>query len=58
MGLVSLSMLSLASGLILKSVTRGRKEFKRLAYLAIPRIGDASVTYSNNSAVAESFPPR
>jgi glycosyltransferase involved in cell wall biosynthesis len=58
MGLVSLSMLSLASGLILESVTRGRKEFKRLAYLAIPRIGDASVTYSNDSAVAESSPPR
>jgi glycosyltransferase involved in cell wall biosynthesis len=58
MGLVSLSMLSLASGLILESVTRGRKEFKRLAYLSIPRIGDASGTYSNDSAVAESFPPR
>jgi glycosyltransferase involved in cell wall biosynthesis len=35
-GLVLLSFLSFAAGLILDSVTRGRKEFKRLAYLALP----------------------
>jgi glycosyltransferase involved in cell wall biosynthesis len=35
-GLVVLSFLSFAAGLILDSVTRGRKEFKRLAYLALP----------------------
>jgi glycosyltransferase involved in cell wall biosynthesis len=35
-GLVLLSFLLLAAGLILDSVTRGRKEFKRLAYLAVP----------------------
>jgi hypothetical protein len=35
-GLVLLSFLSLAAGLILDSVTRGRKEMKRLAYLAVP----------------------
>ncbi len=35
-GLVLLSFLSLTCGLILASVTRGRKEVKRLAYLAIP----------------------
>jgi glycosyltransferase involved in cell wall biosynthesis len=35
-GLVLLSFLSFAVGLILDSVTRGRKEMKRLAYLAIP----------------------
>ncbi len=35
-GLVVLSFLSLTCGLILDSVTRGRKELKRLAYLAIP----------------------
>jgi glycosyltransferase involved in cell wall biosynthesis len=35
-GLVLLSFLSLAAGLILDSVTRGRKEIKRLAYLAVP----------------------
>ena len=35
-GLVLLSFLSLAAGLILDSVARGRKEFKRLAYLALP----------------------
>lgn len=34
-----LSFLSLASGLILDSVARGRKEVKRLAYLAIAGVG-------------------
>lgn len=36
LGLVLLSFLSLACGLILETVTRGRKEAKRIAYLAIP----------------------
>jgi hypothetical protein len=36
MGLALLAFLSLASGLILDTVTRGRWELKRLAYLAIP----------------------
>ena len=35
-GLMLLAFLSLASGLILDTVTRGRWELKRLAYLAIP----------------------
>ncbi len=35
-GLVLLGFLSLACGLILDAVSRGRKEMKRLAYLAIP----------------------
>jgi glycosyltransferase involved in cell wall biosynthesis len=35
-GLVLLSFLSFSAGLILDSVTRGRKELKRLAYLALP----------------------
>ena len=35
-GLVVLSFLSLACGLILDTVTRGRKEAKRIAYLAVP----------------------
>ena len=35
-GLVLLSFLSFTCGLILDSVTRGRKELKRMAYLAIP----------------------
>ena len=39
--LVLLSFLSLACGLILDSVARGRREMKRLAYLAIPRGADA-----------------
>ena len=38
-GLALLSFLSLVCGLVLDSVARGRKEFKRLAYLAIPGVG-------------------
>ena len=34
-GLVLLSFLAVSCGLILESVTRGRKEIKRLAYLSI-----------------------
>jgi hypothetical protein len=37
-GLVSLSFLSFACGLILDSVTRGRKDMKRLQYLSIPPV--------------------
>jgi glycosyltransferase involved in cell wall biosynthesis len=36
LGFVLLSFLSLVCGLILDSVTRGRREMKRLAYLSIP----------------------
>ena len=35
-GMVLLSFLSFACGLILDSVARGRRELKRMAYLAIP----------------------
>jgi hypothetical protein len=35
-GLMILAFLSLASGFILDTVTRGRKEMKRIAYLSIP----------------------
>jgi Glycosyl transferase family 2 len=38
LGLMLLSFLSLACGLILDTVTRGRKEMKRMAYLAIPAL--------------------
>ncbi|HUN50185.1 MAG TPA: glycosyltransferase family 2 protein [Candidatus Sulfotelmatobacter sp.] len=38
-GLMLLAFLSLACGLILDTVTRGRREMKRLAYLAIPALG-------------------
>jgi glycosyltransferase involved in cell wall biosynthesis len=38
-GLVLLSFLSCAAGLILDSVARGRKEFKRLTYLGYPPPG-------------------
>jgi len=38
-GLMLLAFLSLTSGLILDTVTRGRKELKRLHYLSIPAVG-------------------
>ncbi len=41
-GLVLLAFLSLACGLILDSVTRGRRELKRLAYLQIPAYRESS----------------
>lgn len=40
-GLVLLGFLSLACGLVLDVVSRGRKEMKRLAYLAIPPVRGA-----------------
>jgi glycosyltransferase involved in cell wall biosynthesis len=39
LGLILLAFLSLTSGLVLASVARGRKEARRLAYLAIPATG-------------------
>jgi glycosyltransferase involved in cell wall biosynthesis len=41
MGLMILAMLSLSSGLVLDTVTRGRREMKLLAYLAQPAIEKA-----------------
>ena len=38
-GLVLAGALSFVCGLVLEQVARGRKELKRLAYLAIPAIG-------------------
>jgi glycosyltransferase involved in cell wall biosynthesis len=38
-GLMILAFLSFTSGLVLETVTRGRKELKRLAYLAVPGPG-------------------
>ena len=37
-GLMLLAALGLTCGLILDSVARGRKEMKRLAYLAVPAL--------------------
>jgi hypothetical protein len=48
--LVLLAFLSIASGLILDSVARGRKEMKRLAYLAVPII-DLDATWAGTPAV-------
>jgi hypothetical protein len=38
MGLMILSFLSLSCGLILDTVTRGRREMKRMRYLNIPAL--------------------
>ncbi len=39
-GVMLLAFLSLMSGLILDTVTRGRRELRRIAYLAVPATGD------------------
>ncbi|HEC91224.1 MAG TPA: glycosyl transferase, partial [Alphaproteobacteria bacterium] len=39
-GIMILSFLSLACGLILDSVSRGRREVKALAYLSLPSIAE------------------
>ena len=38
-GLMLLAFLSLTCGLILETVTRGRREMKRMQYLSIPAPG-------------------
>jgi glycosyltransferase involved in cell wall biosynthesis len=48
--LVELAVLSLVSGLILDSVARGRKEAKRLAYLAIPPVSATSAESARGSS--------
>jgi len=42
MGLIILALLSMSSGLVLDTVTRGRREMKLLSYLAQPAIGKTS----------------
>jgi hypothetical protein len=39
-GVMLLAFLSLVAGFVLDNVTRGRRELKRLAYLAIPKLED------------------
>jgi hypothetical protein len=54
-GIVVLSFLSFAAGLILDSVARGRKEMKRIAYLAIPAVAScdrAAVASCDRAGVA------
>lgn len=51
-GLMVLAFLSLACGVILDSVTRGRREFRRLQYLSIPRFG--SEPHAADAAAARS----
>ena len=38
-GLMVIAMLSISSGLVLDTVTRGRREMKLLAYLSQPPVG-------------------
>ena len=40
MGLMILALLSVSSGLVLDTVTRGRREMKLLAYLVQPPLGN------------------
>ncbi len=42
MGLIILAVLAVSSGLVLDTVTRGRREMKLLAYLAQPSVPDAT----------------
>jgi hypothetical protein len=44
-GLVLLAVLSAMCGLILDTVTRGRREMKRLAYISMPVPGEPSRSY-------------
>ena len=44
-GIMILAFLSLACGLILDTVTRGRVEMKRMQYLRIPILGARSVPH-------------
>jgi glycosyltransferase involved in cell wall biosynthesis len=46
--MVLLAFLSMVCGLILDSVARGRKEAKRLAYLAIPAVKDSAALYQSD----------
>jgi hypothetical protein len=39
MGLMIMAVLSVSSGLVLDTVTRGRREMKLLAYLSEPALG-------------------
>jgi hypothetical protein len=55
-GLVLLSFLSCAAGLILDSVARGRKEFKRLTYLGYPPPGARPPTRRASSGSARPPP--
>ncbi len=48
-GLMLSGLLSLACALILDTVTRGRKEAKRLAYLSIEAVGNKRATQANDS---------
>ncbi|MDB5693267.1 MAG: glycosyltransferase [Alphaproteobacteria bacterium] len=48
-GLMIVAFLSFAVGLILDTVVRGRREMRRLAYLALPAPGEPAVTHLQRS---------
>jgi glycosyltransferase involved in cell wall biosynthesis len=58
MGLMVLAMLSLSSGLVLDTVTRGRREMKLLAYLSIPGAGWQGLAGSKSGANGDDGPRR
>jgi hypothetical protein len=45
-GLSLVGLLTLMSGLILETVTRGRREAKRMHYLSIPALAPALINHS------------
>jgi hypothetical protein len=56
-GLMILAFLGFASGLVLETVTRGRREMKRLRYLELPAPGSADVIHRPPHAEKDTAPP-
>lgn len=52
-GLMLLAFLSLACGVILDTVTHGRREMKRLRYLSVPRFSTEAVAAAGTAPVLE-----
>ena len=57
-GLMVIAFLSLTCGLILDTVTRGRWEAKRMAYLAMPGPGHLHEAQLAADAPSQDWPPR
>jgi len=57
-GLMLLAFLSLTCGLILDSVSRGRREIKRIAHLAVPRTSEEATPGGTVAALTASEPRR
>ena len=57
-GMTIVGVLCFFAGLILDTVTRGRREMRRLAYLALPAPGDASAALEPAAVRADVEPPK